>query len=139
MPIKKYKPTTNGRRGMSGSDFAEITTDQPEKSLLEPLHKKGGRNNQGRISVRHQGGGHKRQYRVIDFKREKDGVPGRVATIEYDPNRSANIALINYLDGEKRYILAPKGLKVGQEIVSGPEADIKVGNALPLVNIPVVL
>ncbi|MFC5713795.1 50S ribosomal protein L2 [Thalassorhabdus alkalitolerans] len=137
MPIKKYKPTTNGRRGMSGSDFAEITTDQPEKSLLEPLHKKGGRNNQGRISVRHQGGGHKRQYRVIDFKREKDGVPGRVATIEYDPNRSANIALINYLDGEKRYILAPKGLKVGQEIVSGPEADIKVGNALPLVNIPV--
>ncbi|WP_226660062.1 50S ribosomal protein L2 [Pseudalkalibacillus hwajinpoensis] len=137
MAIKKYKPTTNGRRGMSVSDFAEITTDQPEKSLLAPLHKKGGRNNQGRLTVRHQGGGHKRKYRVIDFKRDKDGIPGRVATIEYDPNRSANIALINYADGEKRYILAPKGLKVGTEIMSGAEADIKVGNALPLINIPV--
>ncbi|SDI90601.1 50S ribosomal protein L2 [Alteribacillus bidgolensis] len=137
MPIKKYKPTTNGRRHMSVNLQAEVTTDQPEKSLLEPLHKKAGRNNQGRITVRHQGGGHKRHYRVIDFKRDKDGVPGRVATIEYDPNRSANIALIHYTDGEKRYILAPKGLKVGQEIESGPDADIKVGNALPLTNIPV--
>ncbi|MGA9286868.1 MAG: 50S ribosomal protein L2 [Anaerobacillus sp.] len=137
MAIKKYKPTTNGRRGMSVSDFAEITTDQPEKSLLAPIHRKGGRNNQGRLTVRHHGGGHKRKYRVIDFKRDKDGIPGRVATIEYDPNRSANIALINYADGEKRYILAPKGLKVGTEIMSGAEADIKVGNALPLINIPV--
>ncbi|MPQ27175.1 50S ribosomal protein L2 [Bacillus paralicheniformis] len=137
MAIKKYKPTSNGRRGMTTSDFAEITTDQPEKSLLAPLHKKGGRNNQGKLTVRHQGGGHKRQYRVIDFKRDKDGIPGRVATVEYDPNRSANIALINYVDGEKRYILAPKGLQVGTEIMSGPEADIKVGNALPLINIPV--
>lgn len=137
MGIKKYKPTTNGRRGMTTNDFAEITTDKPEKSLLAPLSKKAGRNNQGKITVRHQGGGHKRQYRIIDFKRDKDGIPGRVATIEYDPNRSANIALINYADGEKRYILAPKNLVVGTEIVSGPEADIKVGNALPLVNIPV--
>ncbi|WP_088106049.1 50S ribosomal protein L2 [Halalkalibacter urbisdiaboli] len=137
MAIKKYKPTSAGRRGMSVSDFAEITTDKPEKSLLAPLHKKGGRNNQGKLTVRHQGGGHKRQYRVIDFKRNKDGIPGRVATIEYDPNRSANIALINYVDGEKRYILAPKGLKVGTMIESGPESDIKVGNALPLKNIPV--
>ncbi|TWI53626.1 50S ribosomal protein L2 [Halalkalibacter nanhaiisediminis] len=137
MAIKKYKPTSAGRRGMSVLDFAEITTDKPEKSLLSPLHKKGGRNNQGKLTVRHQGGGHKRQYRVIDFKRTKDGIPGRVATIEYDPNRTANIALINYVDGEKRYILAPKGLKVGTVIESGPEADIKVGNALPLKNIPV--
>ncbi|PNB77294.1 50S ribosomal protein L2, partial [Pseudomonas sp. FW305-BF6] len=137
MGIKKYKPTTNGRRGMTTNDFAEITTDKPEKSLLAPLSKKAGRNNQGKITVRHQGGGHKRQYRIIDFKRDKDGIPGRVATIEYDPNRSANIALINYADGEKRYILAPKNLVVGMEIVSGPEADIKIGNALPLVNIPV--
>ncbi|MEC1025202.1 50S ribosomal protein L2 [Bacillus paralicheniformis] len=137
MAIKKYKPTSKGRRGMTTSDFAEITTDQPEKSLLSPLHKKGGRNNQGKLTVRHQGGGHKRQYRIIDFKRDKDGIPGRVATVEYDPNRSANIALINYVDGEKRYILAPKGLQVGTEIMSGPEADIKVGNALPLINIPV--
>ncbi|WP_332696591.1 50S ribosomal protein L2 [Halalkalibacter lacteus] len=137
MAIKKYKPTSAGRRGMSVLDFAEITTDKPEKSLLAPLHKKGGRNNQGKLTVRHQGGGHKRQYRVIDFKRNKDGIPGRVATIEYDPNRSANIALINYVDGEKRYILAPKGLKVDMVIESGAEADIKVGNALPLVNIPV--
>ncbi len=137
MPIKKYKPTSAGRRGMSGLDFQEITTDKPEKSLLAPLHKKGGRNNQGKLTVRHQGGGHKRQYRVIDFKRNKDGIPGRVATIEYDPNRTANIALINYADGEKRYILAPKGLKVGMEVMSGPTADIKVGNSLPLINIPV--
>lgn len=137
MAIKKYKPTTNGRRNMTTNDFAEITTDKPEKSLLAPLNKKAGRNNQGKITVRHQGGGHKRQYRIIDFKRDKDGIPGRVATIEYDPNRSANIALINYADGEKRYILAPKNLVVGTEIMSGPEADIKIGNALPLVNIPV--
>ncbi|MCL7749084.1 50S ribosomal protein L2 [Halalkalibacter alkaliphilus] len=137
MAIKKYKPTSAGRRGMSVLDFAEITTDKPEKSLLAPIHKKGGRNNQGKLTVRHQGGGHKRQYRVIDFKRNKDGIPGRVATIEYDPNRSANIALINYVDGEKRYILAPKGLKVDMMIESGAEADIKVGNALPLKNIPV--
>ncbi|WP_188456383.1 50S ribosomal protein L2 [Virgibacillus oceani] len=137
MAIKKYKPTSNGRRGMTSSDFAEITTDKPEKSLLSPLYKRGGRNNQGKLTVRHQGGGHKRQYRIIDFKRDKDGIRGRVATIEYDPNRSANIALINYVDGEKRYILAPKGLKVGQEIESGAEADIKLGNALPLQNIPV--
>jgi len=137
MAIKKYKPTSNGRRNMTASDFAEITTSTPEKSLLAPLSKKGGRNNQGKLTVRHQGGGHKRQYRIIDFKRNKDGIPGRVATIEYDPNRSANIALINYVDGEKRYILAPKGLEVGMEIMSGAEADIKVGNALPLQNIPV--
>ncbi|OLN23105.1 50S ribosomal protein L2 [Domibacillus antri] len=137
MAIKKYKPTTNGRRNMTSLDFAEITTSTPEKSLLEPLKKKGGRNNQGKITVRHKGGGHKRQYRIIDFKRDKDGIPGRVATIEYDPNRSANIALVNYVDGEKRYILAPKNIQVGTEIMSGPEADIKVGNALPLANIPV--
>ncbi len=136
MAIKKYKPTSNGRRNMTSSDFAEITTNKPEKSLLESTKRKAGRNNQGKITVRHNGGGHKRQYRVIDFKRLKDGIPGRVATIEYDPNRSANIALINYADGEKRYILAPKGLVVGMTIVSGPEVDIKVGNALPLSNIP---
>lgn len=137
MPIKKYKPITNGRRNMSGLTFSEITTDTPEKSLLAPLSKNAGRNNQGKITVRHQGGGHKRKYRIIDFKRNKDNIPGRVATIEYDPNRSSNIALINYADGEKRYILAPKGLKVGMEVYSGPESDIKVGNALPLINIPV--
>jgi large subunit ribosomal protein L2 len=137
MAIKKYKPTTNGRRNMTSLDYAEITTSTPEKSLLEPLKKKGGRNNQGKITVRHRGGGHKRQYRIIDFKRDKDGIPGRVATIEYDPNRSANIALVNYADGEKRYILAPKNIQVGTEIMAGPEADIKVGNALPLINIPV--
>ncbi|MFC4355378.1 50S ribosomal protein L2 [Chryseomicrobium palamuruense] len=136
MAIRKYKPTTNGRRNMTSLDYAEITTNKPEKSLLAPVTRKGGRNNQGKITVRHHGGGHKRQYRIIDFKRNKDGIPGRVATIEYDPNRSANIALINYVDGEKRYILAPKGLVVGMEIISGPEADIKVGNALPLENIP---
>mgnify|MGYP001454426969 CR=1 FL=1 len=137
MAIKKYRPTSNGRRNMSVSDFAEITTDKPEKSLLQPLSKRGGRNNQGKLTVRHHGGGHKRQYRVIDFKRNKDGIPGRVATIEYDPNRTANIALIHYVDGEKRYILAPKGLEVGQMIESGENADIKLGNALPLENIPV--
>src|ERR1043165_6161506 len=113
MPTKPYKPTSPGRRGMVGVTFPEITKRKPEKSLVEPLKKHGGRNNQGKLTVRHQGGGHKRQYRIIDFKRNKDGIPGRVATIEYDPNRSANIALLHYADGEKRYILAPKGLKVG--------------------------
>lgn len=137
MGIKKFKPTSPGRRQMTVSTFEEITTSTPEKSLLAPLSKKAGRNNHGKITVRHHGGGHKRKYRIIDFKRNKDGIVGRVATIEYDPNRSANIALINYLDGEKRYIIAPHGLKVGDEIVSGPDADIKTGNALPLVNIPV--
>lgn len=137
MSIKKYRPTTPARRQMSVSTFEEITASQPEKSLLSPLNRKAGRNNHGRITTRHRGGGHKRQYRIIDFKRNKDDVPGRVATIEYDPNRTANIALIHYLDGEKRYILAPKGLKVGDTITSGPSADIKVGNALPLENIPV--
>jgi len=137
MGIKIYKPTSPGRRNMSVSTFEEITTDQPEKSLLAPLTRKAGRNNQGKITTRHKGGGHKRRYRIIDFKRNKDGIPGRVATIEYDPNRSANIALIHYVDGEKRYIIHPKGLKVGDMIESGPHADIKVGNALPLENIPV--
>ena len=137
MAIKKYKPTSNGRRNMTSSDFAEITTSKPEKSLLSPLKNNAGRNNNGRITVRHQGGGHKRQYRLIDFKRNKDNVVAKVATIEYDPNRSANIALLHYEDGVKTYILAPKGLEVGMTVVSGPEADIKVGNALPLENIPV--
>lgn len=137
MSIRHYKPTSPGRRQMSVSTFAEITKSTPERSLLAPLTKKAGRNNQGRITTRHRGGGHKRQYRIIDFKRNKDGIPGRVASIEYDPNRTANIALIHYADGEKRYIIAPKGLKVGQVVSSGPDADIKVGNALPLANIPV--
>jgi len=136
MAIKKYKPTTNARRNMTGSDFNEITSTTPERSLLQPLPKKAGRNNQGRMTVRHKGGGHKRQYRKIDFKRVKDGVPGKIATIEYDPNRSANIALVHYADGEKSYILAPKGVKVGHEIMSGPEADFKPGNALALNDIP---
>lgn len=137
MAIKVYKAITNGRRNMTSLDFAEITTNKPEKSLLAPLPKKAGRNNQGKITVRHNGGGHKKQYRIIDFKRNKDNVPAKVATIEYDPNRSANIALLHYVDGEKRYIIAPKELKVGQTLVSGETADIKVGNALPLANIPV--
>lgn len=137
MSIKKYKPSSPARRQMSVMAFTEITTDQPEKSLLAPLSKTAGRNNQGKITVRHHGGGHKRKYRIIDFKRNKDGIPGRVATIEYDPNRSANIALIHYVDGEKRYIIAPEGLKVGDMIESGTGADIKIGNALPLENIPV--
>ncbi len=137
MGLKKYKPTSPGRRFQSVSDFAEITTSTPEKSLVEPLPKKGGRNNNGRITTRHQGGGHKRQYRKIDFKRKKDGVPAKVATIEYDPNRSARIALLHYVDGEKRYIIAPKGLKVGDMVQSGPGADIRPGNALPLSEIPV--
>ena len=137
MGIKVYKPTTNGRRNMTGSDFAEITTSTPEKSLLVSMSKTAGRNNTGRITVRHHGGGHKRKYRVIDFKRTTDNVVAKVATIEYDPNRTANIALIHYVDGVKAYIIAPKGLQVGQRIESGENADIKVGNALPLANIPV--
>lgn len=137
MAIKKYNPTTNGRRNMSTLVNEEITTSTPEKSLLAPLSKKGGRNNTGRITVRHQGGGAKRKYRIIDFKRNKKDIVGTVATIEYDPNRSANICLINYVDGEKRYILAPKGIKVGDKVVSGENADIRTGNALPLEKIPV--
>ena len=132
MPIKHYKPTTNGRRNMSALTYEEITTSTPEKSLLVSLNNKAGRNNAGRITVRHHGGGEKRKYRLIDFKRNKDGIAGKVATIEYDPNRSANIALIHYLDGEKRYILAPKGLTVGTMIYSGENVDIRVGNCLPL-------
>jgi large subunit ribosomal protein L2 len=135
--IKKYKPTTNGRRNMSVLANEELTTATPEKSLLTTIKKNSGRNNQGKITVRHQGGGVKRKYRIIDFKRNKDEIKGIVATIEYDPNRSANIALINYEDGEKRYIIAPLNLKVGDKIESGAQADIKVGNALPLENIPV--
>ncbi len=137
MAVKKYKATTNGRRNMSVLTYDEITTSTPEKSLLEPFSKSGGRNAQGKITVRHIGGGHKRKYRVIDFKRRKDNIIGKVATIEYDPNRTANIALINYVDGEKRYIIAPQGLVVGQEILSGEHVDIKVGNAMPIMNIPV--
>jgi large subunit ribosomal protein L2 len=137
MAIKSYKPTSPGRRFTTTPAFDEITKDKPEKSLIVPVKRKGGRNNNGRITTRHQGGGHKRMYRIIDFKRNKDGVPGRVASIEYDPNRSCRIALIVYADGEKRYILAPNKLKVGGQVESGPGADIKVGNALPLRNIPV--
>ena len=136
MAIKNMKPTTPGQRGMSKLRNDEITTNKPEKSLLASKSKKAGRNNQGRITVRHQGGGEKRKYRLIDFKRNKFDIVGTVSTIEYDPNRSANIALINYSDGEKRYIVAPKGLKVGMKVVSGEKVDIKVGNALPLMNIP---
>ena len=137
MPIKNYKPNTPGTRGMSTLVNDEITKSTPEKSLLVKKSKTGGRNNQGKITVRHIGGGVRRKYRVIDFKRTKDGIDGRVASIEYDPNRSANIALINYADGEKRYIIAPLNLKVGDKIESGVNADIKIGNALPLENIPV--
>ena len=137
MAVRKYKPTSNGRRNMSVSTFEEITCSTPEKSLLAKKAKNGGRNNTGKITVRHQGGGVKQKYRIIDFKRNKDGIPATVKTIEYDPNRSANIALLVYADGEKRYILAPKGLTVGTVVMSGAEADIKVGNALPIVNIPV--
>ena len=137
MAIRNFKPTTNGRRKMSTLINTEITTDTPEKSLLVTIKKNGGRNNQGRITCRHKGGGEKRKYRIIDFKRNKRDIVGRVASIEYDPNRSANIALINYADGEKRYIIAPKTLTVGTEIVAGENVDIKVGNALPIMNIPV--
>ena len=136
MAIKHYKATTNGRRNMTGYDFSEITTKTPEKTLIESQKQQAGRNSQGKITVRHNGGGHKRAYRVIDFKRNKDGILGTVATVEYDPNRTANIALIHYEDGVKTYILAPKGIKVGQKIESGVNADIQIGNALPLENIP---
>lgn len=136
MGIKKFKPTSEGRRFMTVSDFAEITTNEPEKSLVVALSKKGGRNNRGRITVRHRGGGHKRRYRLIDFKRDKAEVPGTVATIEYDPNRSANIALIHYADGEKRYILHPHGLQVGDTVICSDEADIKPGNAMRLIAVP---
>lgn len=136
MAIKTYKPVTNGRRNMTSLTFEEITASKPEKSLVAKQTKRGGRNNQGVITTRHHGGGHKRKYRIIDFKRNKDDIVGTVATIEYDPNRSANIALIHYADGEKRYILAPKGLEVGMKIVSGEHADIKVGNCLPMKNMP---
>ena len=137
MGIRKYNPTTPGLRGMTVSTFEEITTSTPEKSLTVTLKKHAGRNNRGKITVRHRGGGYRPKYRIIDFKRTKDGIPGKVTAIEYDPNRSANIALIVYADGEKRYIIAPNKLNVGDTIVSGPDADIKVGNALPLENIPV--
>jgi large subunit ribosomal protein L2 len=133
---RKFKPTSPGRRHMTVSEFAEVTKGEPEKSLVEPIKKTGGRNNKGRITTRHRGGGHKRRYRVIDFKRTKDGVPAKVAAIEYDPNRSANIALLHYADGAKAYILAPARLRVGSTVESGPAADIKPGNALPLRNIP---
>lgn len=138
MAIRKYKPTTPGLRGSSVADFAEITRSTPEKSLLRPLHKTGGRNNTGRITTRHKGGGHKRQYRLVDFRRhDKDGVPATVAHIEYDPNRTARIALLHYADGAKRYILAPAKLKQGDVVEAGPNADIKPGNNLPMRNIPV--
>ena len=137
MAIRNYKPTTNARRGMSTLINDEITTNKPEKSLLAPISKKAGRNNQGKITVRHQGGGEKRKYRIIDFKRNKFGIEGTVASVEYDPNRSSNICLINYADGEKRYILAQKGIKVGMKVISSENADIKIGNALPIANIPV--
>ena len=136
MPIRIYKPTSPGRRGMTGLTFEEITSTTPERSLLVTLKKQAGRNNRGKITVRHRGGGHKRQLRIIDFKRDKKGVPGKVATIEYDPNRSARIALIHYLDGEKRYILAPTGLTVGQMVMAGVGAEVRVGNALPLRAMP---
>jgi len=137
MALKSFRPTSPSRRNMTVSTFEEITRTEPERSLMKPLTKKAGRNNDGRISVRHKGGGHKRMFRVIDFKRNKDGIPARVASIEYDPNRSANIALLYYQDGLKTYILAPNGLQVDQMVVSGADADIKVGNTLPLQNIPV--
>jgi large subunit ribosomal protein L2 len=136
MPLRKYKPTSAGRRFMTVSTFEEVTNTEPEKSLTKPIKKKGGRNVHGRITTRHQGGGHKRRYRVIDFKRVKDGIPAKVASIEYDPNRSARIALLHYADGAKAYILAPARLRVGAMVESGAEADIKPGNALPLENIP---
>jgi large subunit ribosomal protein L2 len=136
MPIKVFKPTSPGRRDMSGQTFEEITRDRPERGLTVGLRKQAGRNVRGKITVRHRGGGHKRRYRFIDFKRDKHDIPARVASIEYDPNRSARIALLVYADGEKRYIIAPLGLKAGDQVMSGPEADIRPGNALPLVNIP---
>jgi large subunit ribosomal protein L2 len=136
MPTILYKPTSPGRRFRSGADFAEITRDTPEASLLAPLRKSGGRNNRGRITTRHRGGGHKRRYRIVDFRRNKENVPARVAAVEYDPNRSARLALLHYVDGEKSYILAPVGLRVGDQVMAGIEADIRPGNCLPLKNIP---
>jgi large subunit ribosomal protein L2 len=137
MALRKYKPTTPGRRGSSVADFSDVTRTRPERSLTRKLTKKAGRNSYGRITTRHRGGGHKRRYRVVDFRRAKDGIPAKVAHIEYDPNRSARIALLHYVDGEKRYILAPQGLRVGDRLMSGAGADIRPGNALPLANIPV--
>lgn len=137
MPLKQFKPTSPGQRWLQGSNFEEITRGKPERSLVTDLRKRGGRNFQGKITVRHQGGGHKQSYRMIDFKRNKTSVPGRVAAVEYDPNRSARIALVNYIDGEKRYILCPVGLKVGDAVMAGPDVEPKVGNALPIKNIPV--
>src|SRR5688500_14022481 len=137
MPIRKAKPTSPGRRFQTFTDFKEITRAEPEKSLVEPRPKKAGRNNYGRITTRHQGGGNKVRYRVIDFRRNKDGIPAKVAHVEYDPNRNARIALLHYVDGEKRYILAPAGLSVGDQLMSGSKADIRAGNALPMANIPV--
>lgn len=137
MAVKKYKPTTPGQRGMTGYTFEEVTKDTPERSLLKPLRKSGGRNAYGRVTVRHRGGGHRRHIRVVDFKREKHGIPARVAAIEYDPNRTARLALLNYADGEKRYIIAPVELRVGDTVVSGPRAEIRTGNSLPISNIPV--
>ena len=136
MPIKKYKPTSPGRRGMTGHSFEEITASKPEKSLTRKLNRRSGRNNKGRITVRHRGGGHRRRYRIIDFKRDKIGIPARVASIEYDPNRSARIALLFYADGEKRYIIAPLDMQVDDTVQNGPDADIRSGNALPISNIP---
>jgi len=136
LPIKQYKPTSPGRRGASGHSFDEITRSKPEKSLVAPLRRQAGRNNQGRITVRHRGGGAKRRLRIIDFRRDKTGVPGKVASIEYDPNRTARIALIHYADGDKRYILWPVGLKIGDSVTAGPNSEIKPGNALPMRNIP---
>ena len=136
MGIRKVKPTSPGRRFQTYATFEELTTDRPEKSLIRPLRKSGGRNNAGRVTAWQRGGGHKRRYRVIDFKRDKEGIPARVATVEYDPNRSAHIALLYYADGEKRYILAPVGLKVGDKVMTGPESDIKPGNCLKLANLP---
>jgi large subunit ribosomal protein L2 len=137
MGVRKLKPTTPGRRGMTVSDFSEVTRGKPERSLVKPKPRKAGRNAHGRITTRHRGGGHKKKYRIVDFRREKDGIPARVAEIEYDPNRSARIALLNYADGEKRYMVAPDGLRVGATVVSGGDAEIRVGNTLPLRNIPV--
>src|SRR5271154_1284536 len=136
MPVKKYKPTSAGRRFMTTMDFSEITDKKPERSLIEVKKKHSGRNNNGHITVRHKGGGYRKQYRIVDFKRTKDAIPAKVAAIEYDPNRSARLALLNYRDGEKRYILAPAGIKIGDVVESGPKADIKTGNALPIANIP---
>jgi large subunit ribosomal protein L2 len=137
MPVKKYKPVTPGQRGMTGHTFEEVTKSKPERSLLLPLRKQGGRNVQGRVTVRHRGGGHRRAIRIVDFKRNKLSIPARVAAIEYDPNRTARLALLHYADGEKRYIVAPLGLRVGDPVMSGPNAEIRVGNALPIASIPV--